>query len=93
MKCYDYGGECEYWLTIDGKVLSKQKFKKGQLLKEDKTPYSQEEIHRMAFRQIGELPIDPDTIEWPSHEEETKNNMASSKEGVFQKLFKRFFSL
>jgi hypothetical protein len=86
----DQWGMGKTWIDIKGKFHKTQKFKKGVLLKEDKTPYTQEEINKLAIRPLGETPIDPDTIEWPSDKEEI-TNPPFSNEGVLKKLFKRFF--
>lgn len=88
----DQWGMGKAWIDIHGKYHETLKFNKsGQLLKEDKTPYTEEEMKNLAIRPLGKQPIDPDTIEWPEVDEETSYQQPELRENFITKLLRRFF--
>ncbi|GJL99082.1 MAG: hypothetical protein DHS20C07_07620 [Methyloligella sp.] len=88
----DQWGMGKAWIDIHGKYHETLKFNKsGQLLKEDKTPYTEEEMKNLAIRPLGKQPINPDTIEWPEVDEEISYQQPPLRENFITKLLKRFF--
>lgn len=88
----DQWGMGKAWIDIHGKYHETLKFNKsGQLLKEDKTPYTEEEMKNLAIRPLGKQPINPDTIEWPEVDEEISYQQPPLRENFITKLLRRLF--